>query len=65
MVHFLAAHGLLESGLKFRPMVLPDAFLDQDRPEKQYDLAGLNSRHIVATVLAALGAAAGAGAVRA
>ena len=55
VVHHLAAAGLLDSGLKIRPMVLPDRFLDHDNPMKQYDEAGLNARHITATALAALG----------
>jgi len=54
--HFLANKGLLDSGhLKVRPMVLPDVFLDQAQPYDQYEIAGLNARHIVATVLSALG----------
>jgi len=66
VLHFLAGQGLLDHGLKIRPMVLPDLFLDQDKPEKQYDQAALNARHIVATALGALGVAAAAeGAVRA
>ncbi|MBI4184276.1 MAG: 1-deoxy-D-xylulose-5-phosphate synthase [Proteobacteria bacterium] len=55
--HALAADGLLESGLKVRPMVLPDRFLDHDKPERQYDQAGLTAPDIVATALAALGRA--------
>ncbi|MDB5359945.1 MAG: deoxyxylulose-5-phosphate synthase [Rhodospirillales bacterium] len=55
VVHHLAVAGLLDSGLKIRPMVLPDRFLDHDNPVKQYDEAGLNARHITATALAALG----------
>ncbi len=55
VTHFLAREGLLESGVKFRPMCLPDFFIDHDKPEKQYDLAGLNAPQIVATVLQALG----------
>jgi 1-deoxy-D-xylulose-5-phosphate synthase len=35
-------------------MRLPDRFQDQDKPEKQYDEAGLNAPHIVETVLRAL-----------
>jgi 1-deoxy-D-xylulose-5-phosphate synthase len=35
-------------------MRLPDLFLDQDAPEKQYDEAGLNAQNIVDTVLGAL-----------
>jgi 1-deoxy-D-xylulose-5-phosphate synthase len=41
-------------GLKIRTMRLPDLFLDQDAPEKQYDEAGLNAEHIVDIVLSAL-----------
>jgi 1-deoxy-D-xylulose-5-phosphate synthase len=46
--------GLIDGGLKLRTMRLPDIFQDQDKPEKQYDDAGLNADHIVATVLKAL-----------
>jgi 1-deoxy-D-xylulose-5-phosphate synthase len=46
--------GLTDAGLKIRTMRLPDLFLDQDAPEKQYDEAGLNAQHIVDTVLSAL-----------
>jgi 1-deoxy-D-xylulose-5-phosphate synthase len=47
--------GMLDQGLKIRTMVLPDVFLDHDSPQSQYDLAGLNARHIVAMALSALG----------
>jgi 1-deoxy-D-xylulose-5-phosphate synthase len=57
VLHALATGGLLDHGLKVRPMVLPDSFIDHDSPGVQYDAAGLNARHIVATVLAALGRA--------
>jgi len=46
--------GLTDTGLKIRTMRLPDTFIDQDTPEKQYDQAGLNAPHIVDTVLSAL-----------
>lgn len=46
--------GLIDNGLKLRTMRLPDAFQDQDKPELQYDEAGLNAPHIVDTVLKAL-----------
>ena len=36
-------------------MVLPDMFLEHDSPNAQYEAAGLNARHIVATALSALG----------
>ncbi len=55
VLQFLATKGLLDNGLKIRPMVLPDRFQDHDSPAKQYEEAGLNARHIVATVLQALG----------
>ena len=46
--------GLIDAGLKLRTMRLPDVFQDQDKPDKQYDDAGLNAPHIVDTVLKAL-----------
>ncbi len=47
--------GLLDHGLKVRPMILPDRFIDHASPAKQYDWAGLNAPQIVATALKALG----------
>jgi 1-deoxy-D-xylulose-5-phosphate synthase len=55
VLHFLAHEGLLETGVKVRPMVLPDRFIAHDKPERQYDQAGLAARHIVAAALTALG----------
>ena len=46
---------MLDIGLKVRPLVLPDAFTDQAKPEKMYADAGLDSAGIVRTVFAALG----------
>jgi len=57
VMQFLAMDGLLDHGLKMRPMVLPDHFIDHDTPMKQYDEAGLNAPQIVATALSALGRA--------
>jgi len=51
----LAWEGLLDRGLKLRPMVLPDRFIDQDTPEKMYEAAGLDAKAIVAAALGALG----------
>ena len=51
----LANEGLLDGGLKFRPMTLPDIFIDHEKPEIQYEMAGLTASHIVAKVLCALG----------
>jgi 1-deoxy-D-xylulose-5-phosphate synthase len=55
VMHFLAHDGLLDRGLKVRPMTLPDVFQDHDTPEKMYAAAGLNADGIVHTVLSALG----------
>ncbi|KMS55427.1 1-deoxy-D-xylulose-5-phosphate synthase [Novosphingobium barchaimii LL02] len=46
--------GLTDAGLKIRTMRLPDVFQDHDKPEAQYDEAGLNAPQIVDTVLKAL-----------
>jgi 1-deoxy-D-xylulose-5-phosphate synthase len=55
VMHFMAHDGLLDRGLKVRPMTLPDSFQDHDTPEKMYAEAGLNADGIVHTVLSALG----------
>jgi 1-deoxy-D-xylulose-5-phosphate synthase len=55
VLQFLATSGLLDRGLKVRPMVLPDTFIDHDKPEKMYERAGLSAAGIVATALRALG----------
>jgi 1-deoxy-D-xylulose-5-phosphate synthase len=46
--------GLIDGGLKLRTLRLPDTFQDQDKPEAQYALAGLDADAIVRTVLSAL-----------
>ncbi|MBT3400975.1 MAG: 1-deoxy-D-xylulose-5-phosphate synthase, partial [Rhodospirillaceae bacterium] len=43
----LANAGLLDGGLKFRPMTLPDIFIDHEKPEVQYEQAGLTASGIV------------------
>jgi 1-deoxy-D-xylulose-5-phosphate synthase len=55
VLQFLATSGLLDSGLKVRPMVLPDVFIEHDKPERMYERAGLGAAGIVATALGALG----------
>nr|AHN97608.1 1-deoxy-D-xylulose-5-phosphate synthase [uncultured bacterium 12AC_lac13] len=55
VLHFAAWDGLLDKGLKIRPLVLPDRFIDQDTPERMYEAAGLDAKAIVATVLSAFG----------
>jgi len=55
VLSFLARDGLLDRGLRIRPMYLPDRFIDQGTPEGMYEEAGLTAPHIVETVLSALG----------
>jgi 1-deoxy-D-xylulose-5-phosphate synthase len=55
VLHHLAMSGMLDHGLKVRTMCLPDIFIDHDSPYNQYEIAGLNARHIVAMALSALG----------
>jgi 1-deoxy-D-xylulose-5-phosphate synthase len=55
VLEYLARSGGLDSGLKIRPMTLPDEFQDQDTPYNMYEAAGLNARHIAARAIEALG----------
>jgi 1-deoxy-D-xylulose-5-phosphate synthase len=57
VLQFLVANDLTD-GLKIRPMTLPDMFQDHDKPEKQYEDAGLTAAGIVETALTALGKSA-------
>mgnify|MGYP006241671553 FL=1 len=54
VLEFLAREGLLDNGLKIRPLTMPDVFFEQDKPEAQVKAAGLDADGIVSTVLAAL-----------
>ena len=49
--NFLSEKNLLDSGLKFRSMVLPDRFIDQDKPDLMYKNAGLDAQSIENKVL--------------
>jgi 1-deoxy-D-xylulose-5-phosphate synthase len=51
----LALSGLLDGGLRFRPIVLPDRFIDHMSPAAQIVEAGLDAKSIVRAVLGALG----------
>ena len=51
VANLLAENGNFDKGLKFRSMILPDVFIDQDTPEKMYDVAGLNAKQIAQKVL--------------
>jgi 1-deoxy-D-xylulose-5-phosphate synthase len=50
VLQLLAERGALDQGLKVRAMVLPDVYLDHDKPEKMYARAGLDASGIVAKV---------------
>jgi 1-deoxy-D-xylulose-5-phosphate synthase len=66
VLHHLARAGLLDHGLKMRPMTLPDRFQDHEKPELQYAEAALSAQDIVATAVTALGLdAAASGVIRA
>jgi 1-deoxy-D-xylulose-5-phosphate synthase len=55
VLHLLADRGLLDRGLKVRSMVLPDIYLDHDKPDRMYAQAGLDAHAIVARVFDILG----------
>lgn len=57
VMQFLADEGVFDRGLKFRSMVLPDTFIDQNSPKAMYDVAGMNAPQIEAKVLEVLGVA--------
>jgi 1-deoxy-D-xylulose-5-phosphate synthase len=48
--HLLSEKGVFDRGLKFRSLILPDLFIDQDAPDKMYDIAGLNAKQIVSKI---------------
>ena len=60
VMHALAGSGRFDRGLKFRPLTLPDRFIEQDAPARMYAAAGLDAAGIAATALAALGEGAAA-----
>ncbi|MFL5254259.1 MAG: 1-deoxy-D-xylulose-5-phosphate synthase, partial [Rhodopila sp.] len=55
VMQHLACKGLLDNGLKIRPMVMPDLFIDHNSQPKQLAEAGLSARDIVDVALAAVG----------
>ncbi len=46
VAQFLSEKNLLDSNLKFRSMILPDRFIDHDKPELMYKYAGLDANSI-------------------
>ena len=55
VAQYAAERGLLDKGLKFRSMFLPDIFIDQASQSDMYNVAEMNSEHIVSKVLDTLG----------
>ena len=49
--HFLNEKNLLDESLKFRSMILPDKFIDQNNPEEMYNEAGLDAKAIESKVI--------------
>lgn len=60
VLQLLSDRGALDDGLKVRSMVLPDIFIDHDKPERMYAQAGLDSAAIIAKVFEVLQQDAGA-----
>ena len=48
---FLSEKNLIDKGLKFRSMILPDKFIDHDKPDLMYKSAGLDSQSIEEKVI--------------
>nr|GMD93437.1 probable 1-deoxy-D-xylulose-5-phosphate synthase, chloroplastic [Ipomoea batatas] len=57
VAQFMALDGLLDGNLKWRPVVLPDRYIDHGAPADQLAEAGLTPSHIAATVFNILGQA--------
>ena len=55
VLHFLALEGLLDGGVKVRPMTLPDIFIDHASSDEQYKIAQLDSASIINVVVKTLG----------
>ena len=54
VLHFLALEGLLDGGIKVRPMTLPDIFIDHASSDEQYKTAKLDSASIIDVVVKTL-----------
>jgi 1-deoxy-D-xylulose-5-phosphate synthase len=62
VMHYMALSGLLDGGVKVRPITIPDRLIDHNTPAGQSIEAGLTAKDIVATALGALGISAASGA---
>jgi 1-deoxy-D-xylulose-5-phosphate synthase len=48
---YLFDNNLIDNNLKFRSMILPDRFMDHDKPEQMYKYAGLDASSIETKIL--------------
>ncbi|CAH8281992.1 unnamed protein product [Eruca vesicaria subsp. sativa] len=55
VAQFIALDGQLDGQIKWRPIVLPDGYIEEASPNEQLALAGLTGHHIAATALSLLG----------
>ena len=54
MSQFLLEKNLLDSNKKFRSLIFPDKFIDQDKPDLMYKVAGLDAESITTKILDSL-----------
>ena len=47
VMQLLSDRGVFDKGLKFRSMILPDIFIDQDTPDRMYEKANLDYKSII------------------
>ena len=55
VLHFMAHQGLLDGGIKVRPMCLPDRWIDHGSQKEQWAWAGIDASAIEATALSLMG----------
>ncbi|XP_026441836.1 probable 1-deoxy-D-xylulose-5-phosphate synthase, chloroplastic [Papaver somniferum] len=55
VAQFISLDGQLDRRVKWRPIVLPDNYIEHASPKEQLALAGLTGHHIAATALSLLG----------
>ena len=51
VAQFLSEKNLLDGNLKYRSMILPDRFIDHDKPDLMYKYAGLDALSIETKIL--------------
>ncbi|KAK6927483.1 Deoxyxylulose-5-phosphate synthase [Dillenia turbinata] len=55
VAQFMSLDGQLDGRIKWRPITLPDNYIEHASPKEQLDDAGLTGHHIAATALSLLG----------